>query len=289
MVLCAGLGTRLLPLTEELPKPLVPLGDRPLLAHITARLRRGGIDHVVLNTHHLSRAFNSIFEWLDIEAQVIPEPEIRGTAGGVAGARGRLGRGPVLVWNGDIVADAPVKELLALASLGGLALAVAPRPPGQGTVGLAGDGHVVRLRGERFGAEARGGDYVGVCALGERLLRALPERGCMIGDVALPELRRGGQVVSAPVRGHWSDLGDPRSYLEENLRWLGEHGHGDGWMGRGARVAPGVRLDHALVGHGAHVFGRTHLRRVVVWPGAEVKAPLEDAVVLRSGRVVPIA
>ena len=112
MILCAGLGTRLRPLTDELPKPLVPVGDRPLLAHITARLRSQGIHQVALNTHHLPRAFDSVYEWLDVEVKVVHEPEIRGTAGGVAGARRHFSSAPVLVWNGDILADPPVGRLL---------------------------------------------------------------------------------------------------------------------------------------------------------------------------------
>ena len=62
MVLCAGLGTRLRPLTDELPKPLVPVGDKPLLARIADSLRSAGIDGFVVNTHHLSHEFRVLSE-----------------------------------------------------------------------------------------------------------------------------------------------------------------------------------------------------------------------------------
>ncbi|MCA9596241.1 MAG: NTP transferase domain-containing protein [Myxococcales bacterium] len=288
MILCAGLGTRLRPLTDELPKPLVPVGDRPLLAHITARLRSQGIHQVVLNTHHLPRAFDSVYEWLDVEVKVVHEPEIRGTAGGVAGARRHFSSAPVLVWNGDILADPPVGRLLEGAALGGACLAVAPRGRGEGTVGLDADGHVVRVRGEQFGDEVAGGDYLGIAALGARTLRALPDKGCLIGDVVLPELRAGGVVPSVRVAGRWSDLGDVASYMEENQRFLDERGV-ESWIAPRSTVMDSVSPERSIVGPGAHVFGYGKLRRVVVWPGAEVRAPLDNAVVTRSGRIVRIA
>jgi mannose-1-phosphate guanylyltransferase len=282
MVLCAGLGTRLRPLTLELPKPLVPVGDRPLLAHITERLRAAGLGHVVLNTHHLAEAFRNIGASLGIEAQVVHEPVIRGTAGGVAGARRWL-EAPLVLWNGDILADPPLVALLEAARTGGLALAYAPRPLGEGTLGVDEAGRVVRLRGQRFGIETTGGDYVGVAGLGKRCLDTLPETGCLVGDWALPELRAGRAIHAVPCLGAWSDAGDLGSYLELNQRWLG---------GRAAYVAPDAGLDaevslrEAVVGAGARVTGRGELRRVVVWPRAHAVAPLSDAVVTTKGLVV---
>jgi mannose-1-phosphate guanylyltransferase len=284
MVLCAGLGTRLRPLTDELPKPLVPIGDRPLLARIASTLAGSGLTRLVLNTHHLPDAFPKVLAEFSLEAHVIHEPEIRGTAGGVAGARHRLGPPPVLVWNGDILADPPIDALLDLAG-DGLALCVAPRPPGEGTVGLGEGGWVVRLRGECFGRELASGDFIGISALGERCLSSLPEQGCLIGDWALPELRRGARIATVSCSAAWTDIGDLRSYLELNLAWLGTR---HAWAAEGAAVAPGVHLKRAIVGRGARVEGEGIVARSVVWPGAVARAPLADAIVTTSGRVVAI-
>src|SRR5215471_12562414 len=80
MILAAGLGTRLLPLTEELPKPLVPLGDGPLVTHAAARLAGAGLAPLVMNTHHLAPAF--AHAGLDaLGVRVVHEPRILGTAG----------------------------------------------------------------------------------------------------------------------------------------------------------------------------------------------------------------
>ena len=139
------------------------------------------------------------------------KPTIRGTAGGVAGARAYLSSHPVLVWNGDILVAPPLDQLLVRCEPHSFCLGVAPRPLGEGTVGLDAQGHVVRLRGERFGTEVQGGDYVGVLALGAEVLASLPERGCLFGDAALPLLRaRRHACSSVPVTTPWTDAGDAR-------------------------------------------------------------------------------
>lgn len=277
MVLCAGLGTRLRPLTDELPKPLVPIGDRSVLEHALDRLEPIVEGRVVVNVHHLAREFEGFRD----RVEVIHEDPIRGTAGGVAGARGRV-EAPLIVWNGDILLPILPEECLrSLRNPGYVSLLVAPRPVGRGTVGVGIGGAVVRLRGERFGEELHGGDYVGVCALGGAALASLPEVGCLIGDLALPHLRGGGRVGAIVRELAWTDAGDPASYLDANLDWL-ERGGRSAWVGPGAAVADGVRLDRALVGRGARVGGAGALCRVVVWPGAIARAPLEDAVVTRA-------
>ncbi|MEO6599317.1 MAG: nucleotidyltransferase family protein [Polyangiaceae bacterium] len=287
IVLCAGFGTRLRPLTEELPKPLVPVGDRTILEHALGCLARAGFSEVVINVHHLAEAFAPVLARASVAAsvRVIVETAIRGTAGGVAGARAHLSSAPVLVWNGDILVDPPLDQLLVGSEPYSYRFGVAPRALGEGTVGLNADGHVVRLRGERFGTEARGGDYVGVLSLGAAVLEALPERGCLFADSALPLLRAGGTVSTAELTTPWTDAGDPQGLLAANLVWLSARGL-DGFVAEGAELARGVRLEDSLVGAGARVLGQGTLTRVVVCPGATVTAPLSDAIVAPSGRVI---
>jgi mannose-1-phosphate guanylyltransferase len=286
MVLAAGLGTRLRPLTDELPKPLLPVGQTPLLGAILDVLREGGAREVVVNTHHLSGKIAAFLGGYDHRIHVSHEPVVLGTAGGIAQARRWLGERPLVLVNGDILGEVPLQALLG-APATGLVLAVRPRPVGQGTVGLGAEGQVVRLRGERFGVEQQGGDYTGMARLDPEALRALPAEGCLVGDYALPLLRRGGAVRSARVEADFLDIGTPRSFLEANLAWLA--GTGGPALGRGARVADTVTLSAAVVGAGAEVTGQGALERVVVLPGARARAPLADAVVLPSGRVVAVS
>jgi mannose-1-phosphate guanylyltransferase len=287
MILSAGLGTRLRPLTEELPKPLMWLGDRPVVAHIAGVLAGAGVRAAVLNTHHLGEAFGAdVLASLPLALTVIHEPEILGTAGGVKNAERALGPGDVVVWNGDIVAAIDVgAAVLSHREGGALAtLVVAPRSRGEGTAGLGKGGEVVRLRGELFGDEVAGADFVGVQVIGEALRRALPGRGCLVGDGYLPALRAGGRIGSVRLDQEWSDIGTPAAYLDANARWLKATNRA-AYQGLGAIVAPGVEVSGSVIGAGAVVEGEGALRGCVVWPGARARAPLERAVVTAGGRV----
>lgn len=280
IILAAGLGTRLRPLTDRLPKPLVPVGDEPAIAHIQRWMAAHGVERVVVNTHHLAQAFSGIP--LPLPTSIVHEPEILGTAGGVAGMRSRVDASrPLLVWNGDILADVDVGALLGALREGDAvaAWAVAPRPRGEGTVGLDERGRVVRLRHVRRGEEARGGDFLGVQALSPGLLPGLPRVGCMVGDVLAPALERGARIATIDHAGPWDDIGSIASYLAANSRWLRRRGL-DAYVADGATVAEGVTLDQAIVGRGAVVDGRGSLTRCVLWPGAHATAPLTEQVVI---------
>lgn len=294
MLLAAGLGTRLLPLTNERPKALVPVGDRAAIAHVLVRLREAAstgmrFSRTVINTHWMPECFPRDLDGLLDEVKLVHEPSIRGTAGGIRGARSWL-EPPVLVWNADCVMKPPIRELLEGIREEGLTLLVTPLPAGGGRVGLDEGGRVVRLRSERFAPEVEGGDYLGVAGLGRAALLALPETGCLVGDFALPWLRRGRPVYALRTTEPWSDIGSLPGYLEANRRWLdhcAEAGTGS-FVAEGAAIAPGVELCASIVGRGAEVTGRGLVARSVIWPGATVRAPLVDAVVTTAGVVASL-
>jgi mannose-1-phosphate guanylyltransferase len=275
IVLSAGFGTRLAPLTDELAKPLMPVGDRPVLAHIAAALGRGGAGRIVANIHHRARDFKQRINGFDIKLHLLHEPTLLGTAGGVANAASALGDGAVVIWNGDILA--PELDVAALIAEQDRARAealwvVEPAPPGTGTVGLDEEGYVVRLRGERFGAEASGGDFLGIQVMSSDLRRTLPAQGCLVADVVLPLLRRGGRVAAFLYRGMWDDIGQPGALLRANLRWLECHRLG-AWSAASATVDAGAVLERSVVGEGAVVAGVGAVRECVVFPGARLTAP----------------
>ena len=290
MILAAGFGTRLAPLTDELPKPLVPVGDGPLVARIAEILALAGLSSFVLNLHHLADEFAKLDEQMRSRVHLVHEPAILGTAGGIAGARGLFGRPPILVWNGDILAEPPVDALLEAAEASGLAFCISPREPSSGTVGLDASGAVVRLRGEIFGVEASGGDYIGVAALGESVLSRLPDRGCLIADVALPMLRAGRAIATCVTERPWVDIGSIPEYHRANLSWLERReGFESSYVAPSAKVDPGIAISRSIVGAGAVVEGQGRVERSVIWPGARAKAPLRDVIVTRAGRVVAVS
>jgi NDP-sugar pyrophosphorylase family protein len=115
MVLAAGRGTRLAPLTDRLPKPLMPVAGRPMLAHILDFLRAGGIDEVVINLHHLGHLIEETIgdgRRFGLRVRYSWEREILDTGGGIKRAEPLLAGQPFLVVNGDSLLEQPLGPLL---------------------------------------------------------------------------------------------------------------------------------------------------------------------------------
>ena len=224
MILAAGYGTRLRPLTDELPKPLMPVGDAPAIAHV-ARALSGVANSLVVNTHHRADAFDGLV--LPLPHVALHETEILGTAGGVARARAAFDGAEVVVWNGDIVADVDARALVdRLRATGALAAwVVAPRPCGQGTVGLSRDGFVVRVRSVVVGEEASGGQGQRQLEHDQLRLKALQQLhgrvdvGCDSDLTALRLEQHGHQL------GRGSVLVDDQDGGAGERAWAGLHAH----------------------------------------------------------------
>ena len=273
MILCAGLGTRLRPLSEWCAKPVVPIGDAPAVEHVRRRL--GAFDRVVVNVHHRPEDLRA---WAASSSVAISdEPELLGTAGGLAQAGALLGPGDVLVWNGDILCDLDPARL-CLDDGVEATLAIAPRPAGAGNVGIDARGRVVRLRTrERFGEEVHGGDFLGIHLVGAGLRTRLPARGCLVGDVYLPALADGVALGTVLVTTPFRDIGTVASYVAANRAWLADR---TSWS---AEPIEGVAIDGSVVGRGARV--EADALRCIVWPGAKVTQPIADAIVTPFGTV----
>jgi mannose-1-phosphate guanylyltransferase len=288
MILAAGLGTRLRPLTDLVPKPLVPIGDRPAIGHLVEALAAAGFSRVVANAHHLAAAIEAI-PAADPRLEVSVEAELLGTAGGVrlARARGLLTGERALVVNGDLFATLPLAALAGAPCEGDARLLVAPAPKGAGNVGVDAGGRVVRLRRESVaGGEAASFDYLGCALFAGAALAALPERGCLVGDLLLPRLRAGARVDVHPFEGPWLDVGSLEAYLEANLRWLAASRRGS-FVAADACVQ-GARIEASVVLDGARVDAGAQLDRCVVWPGADVPPGVyADAIVAPKLGVLP--
>lgn len=280
MILGAGFGTRLRPLTDRVPKPLLPVGDRPAYGHVARVLREMGLGPIVMNAHHLADAFNTV----EPGVTVVRESRILGTAGGVRNAAPALGPGEVLVWNGDIFAHPDLPRLLAMHRQGGNAVTLlcAARPDPEGTVGVGAQDQVVRLRNEHFGQQARSGDFMGIQVLSPAAREMLPQEGCLIGDLVMPLLRQGERVGVVWHEGPWRDIGSPAALLQANLEWL-SHQHKRYFVASHAQVQASADLDQAVVCEGAYVTGTGLLRRCLVLPGASVCAPASDCIVMDDG------
>ncbi len=303
MVLCAGLGTRLRPLTGWLPKPALPVCGLPLVRYALALLAAAGVRRAVVNTHHLpdamARAARESAAALGLDLHLSHEPVVAGTGGALRQARAALsGARRILLLNGDVLFDADLEAALAAhRSSGALAtLLVAPMPAGGGYAAVEADeeGAVRRIAG-RFGP---GGGrlapwhFTGVHVLERAVLDVLPDEPfeADVNRHVYPPLMDSGRVRVHRDDGFWTDLGTPAGYLGANLDLLagrlplgrfrgadpfaGLAAAGAGlWLGPGARVGPGASLEPpAMVGPGAVVErGASVGPRAVV--GARCRVP----------------
>jgi mannose-1-phosphate guanylyltransferase len=284
MVLCAGLGTRLRPLTDLLPKPAVPLGGLPLVRYPLALLAAAGARRAVVNVHHLAgemeRAARESAEALGLPLAISREPVLAGTGGALRQARGLLeGAAEIVVINGDVLFAADLEGALsAHRRSGALAtMLLAPMPPGGYAPVEADAGLAVR----RIAGLGPGGDrlaswhFTGCHVLSPSLLDLVPAEpfACDLNRHLYPPLlsRPGGSVRGYLDAGTWRDLGSPAGYLEAHLDLLegrlplgafpgadplgGLTPAGPGlWLGPGATVDPAARLEApAAVGAGSEV------------------------------------
>lgn len=297
MVLCAGLGTRLRPLTDLVPKPAVPLGGLPLVRYALALLARAGARRAVVNVHHLpgamERAARESAAALGLPLAVSREPAIAGTGGALREARALLsGASEILLLNGDVLfaADLP-GALRAHRGSGALAtLLLAPMPPGARYAAVEADEAMSVRRiaglGPGGGGPLGAWHFTGCHVLSPRVLDLVPGEpfACDVNrHVYPPLLSREGAVRGRADGGYWRDLGAPEGVLSAHLDLLAGRlplepfpgadpfadlsPAGEGvWLGAGADVRPGARLEAPVaVGAGARVEAGA-----LVGPGAFV-------------------
>lgn len=288
MIVAAGLGTRMRPLSDHTPKPALPVRGVPLIAFQLALLRRHGASEVAINVHHLPERLEAAAErWCPpgLSLRFSREPVLLGTGGGIRRLAGFLRESdPCLVIGGDMILDFDLSALVARHRAGThaatLLLREDPRSQRFGTIGVDEAGRVRRI-GSRFdlGGEKQAGVYAWANVLSPRIFDSLPERDAFshLDDWWMPALAAG----AGDIRGHvadaascvWEPVGTPAELLAANLS-LGSHScldvaaasrragarlltdaNGDVSvvLGAGAELGEGARLERALVLEGEHV------------------------------------
>jgi mannose-1-phosphate guanylyltransferase len=291
VVLVGGEGTRLRPLTETVPKPLLPFMNRPFLHHLLDHLARHGIEEAVLSSSYLETEFASFLEERRGPPRVtwVTEPRPLGTSGAVAGARDLLD-GTFLVVNGDVLTDLDLSALVALHRERGAVATIALVPVDDarpfGLVDRDADGRVLAFR-EKPLDPVPGTINAGTYVLEPRALDGVPEGVAVsIERETFPRLIAAGEAVYSFVwPGYWRDLGTPQAYLQAHLDALnglvGGASYDQPLIGKGARVHPDAVVGSlAVLGAGARVDAGARVERSVLHRAARVGAGavVEDSI-----------
>lgn len=204
MILAAGRGERLRPLTERVPKPMLPIANEPLIVHQLRWLRRAGIRDVVVNVHHLAdqieRGLGSGAD-LGMRIHYSREDELLETGGGIKKALPRLRPSPFLVLNGDIWTNFPFKQLLPRRPEQAH-LVLTPKPPHL----KQGDFHLCA------GRAWRGADddltYCGIAVVDEALFHDSPSAPFSLAELFF-RAAAAGRLDGELFDGTWIDIGTP--------------------------------------------------------------------------------
>jgi NDP-sugar pyrophosphorylase family protein len=233
MILAAGYGMRLRPLTETVPKPLLPVGGHPLIVWNLLLLRQHGITDTLINLHYRG---NQIVEALGdgsrygMRLAYSHEPILLGSGGGIRQAQFYFENSPCVVLNGDTLSACDLTMLLkthaASQALATLALRADPLASQWGAVTMANDSRIVQIKGKPpipdhpCTAEATADNnymFSGAQVLEPAVVNAIPSGPGSIIDVYIELLRQGQPLVGYRMSGYWSDIGTPERYAAAEL------------------------------------------------------------------------
>lgn len=222
MILAAGLGTRLRPLTNTIPKPLLPIAGTPLIVWNLLLLKRHGFHQVVINLHYLGPMIEqALGDGSKFGMRIIysHEPVILGTGGGIKKAEPYFSGEPVLILNADTLVELDLEALWdfhrSRGAVATLVLREDPEADRWGVVEVGEQDRILRItgRGVRAAATIARRMFAGIHILHPRLLQQVPKGvASSIIDPYVAAIERGEPVLGYDLRGYWSDIGTPERY-----------------------------------------------------------------------------
>jgi NDP-sugar pyrophosphorylase family protein len=283
-ILGAGLGTRLRPLTDQLPKPLVPLFHRPLASWALDACAAVGIHRFAINTHHLPGAWDGFAREQGTGISLFHEPVLLETGGGLKNISTWIGEKSLLVHNGDIFSSLPLDKLISAHEASGLPVTLALRTVGDAKH-IALDDSRTRVTDIRRRLDRADGSHVftGIYCIRPGFLDLLPPGEKVSVIPAFLELAVQGLLAAVVLdEGVWLDLGDRDSYLRA---------HGELALGPAihplARIAEGATIIDSVIGPGAVVATGAVVKNSVVWPNCHIATgAVLDRCIVCSGAIV---
>ncbi|HUK56764.1 MAG TPA: NDP-sugar synthase [Nitrospiria bacterium] len=222
MILAAGLGTRLRPLTNHLPKPLLPLDEKPLIEYTLHLLRQYGLTDVIINLHYhgdkIMRALGNGSRW-GMKIRYSEEPQILGTGGGIKKMARFLSNEPFLVINSDILVEIRLDRVIEFHrrenAAATLVLREDPEVDSWGAVGIDPHNRIRQLLGkpEWTGKTLSKRMFAGIHIMDPRVLSYIPDQGfSTIIDAYGKMLEKGEPLLGHVFEDYWMDIGTPERY-----------------------------------------------------------------------------
>jgi NDP-sugar pyrophosphorylase family protein len=301
IVLAAGVGSRLDPLTTQVPKPLVPVANTPVMEHILLLLKRHGISEIASNLHYLPDQVRNYFgdgSKLDVELGFHFEETLSGDAGGVRALRNYLDGETFIVMMGDLLTDADLTYVInqhkSKGALATIALKQVDDVSQFGVALLDSQSFIKGFQEKPAAADALSNlASTGIYILEHEIFKHIPENGPYgFGRQLFPTLvDQGLPVLGVEISNYWSDVGTVKQYRLANFDALDGRLQVDlkgqksswGYIGGGSTVDDGVEVEGLLLlGENSHIAPGVKVRgKVVVGDNCiiEAKAELEDTVI----------
>ncbi|MBV9877659.1 MAG: nucleotidyltransferase family protein, partial [Verrucomicrobia bacterium] len=288
-VLGAGLGTRLRPLTDLVPKPLLPIFGKPIITFVLDHLIAYGVERFVINTHHLPDQINRLFDaninerelvltgsYRGREVRVVYEPALLETGGGIRNAAPLLGDEPFFVYSGDLLTDLDLHQLVDAHHSGGRAVTLALR-----ATGLSADvsfdasaGLVVDVRQMLKSGLPGAFDFANISVWDPAAITEIPiDKKISFIPVLVDWIRRSGRVAGAVVEdGRWFNIGKRAEYLRIHRviageRWRPDYLTEPAWpasVDPSAKVSAGAEISKdSWVGANSLIESEAKLRNAI--------------------------
>lgn len=273
-ILGAGLGTRLRPLTDVFPKPLVPLFHKPLAMWAVEACEAVGCKRFAINTHHLPEKWQGFGAGRDIT--FFHEPILLETGGGLKNIESWLDEGSLLIHNGDIFSSMDLKKLVDAHEASGDEVTLALRSSGgEKRISLGENDRVEDVRSEVRGLPGTH-VFTGIYCVKKAFLKRIPAGEIIAVIPAFQELVREGGIGAVVMdEGDWMDLGDVESYLAAHRQLALENPiHPE------AIIENGVVIENSVIAKGAWIHSGSRISNSVVWPGADVSREVVNEVVM---------
>jgi mannose-1-phosphate guanylyltransferase len=298
-VLAAGLGRRLRPLTSDLPKPLIPIFQKPLITFVLDHLIDVGVERFVINTHKQAELFESSFHDNEYEGHfvtLVHEPDLLETGGGIKNAERYLGNDLFLTYSGDILTDINLQPLIDEHFRCGNDVTLALRNTNLASDVALRDHRVVDIA-KRYGTTGNL-DFANVAIWNPRIFQQIPPRQKIsFIPIVADWIGSGGKIGGLVMNdGKWSNIGSRAEYLDVHRRILREH-----WapqyikqrewperVAKSATVDPSAQLRGcSVVGENCQVGAGAVLEDTILWPGAEIasKSQLHGCIVRSQKKV----